>query len=83
MKKTYEKPQIVFESFAMSTCIAAGCKFTNVTHSDGELGCGYADQRFNKVVFTSDLLCTTIEDDGDYNGICYHTPVDENSLFTS
>ena len=83
MKKTYMKPQIMFESFTMSTNIAAGCRFTNVTHSSGELGCGYRDERFGKVVFTSEMMCTTTEDDGEHNGICYQTPVDSNSLFTS
>ena len=84
MKKVYEKPDIMFESFTMSTNIAAGCRYTNVTHSSGELGCGYNDERAgNKVVFTSEMLCTTTEDDGDYHGICYHTPTDTRSLFTS
>ena len=83
MKKAYEKPQIMFESFTMSTNIAAGCRFTNVTHSSGVFGCGYKDERFDKVVFTSESGCTTVEDDGDYNGICFHTPTDTNSLFAS
>lgn len=86
MRKTYEKPIIVFESFKMSTNIAAGCQLTNVTLSSGVHGCGYqvGDGRFdNTVVFTSAMECMTTEDDGDYNGICYHVPTDGHSLFTS
>ena len=83
MKKAYNKPEIVFESFSMSTNIAAGCTLTNVTHSSGEYGCGYKPDRFNYIIFTSDMGCTTTEDDGDYNGICYHVPSESSSLFTS
>lgn len=83
MKKTYEKPEILFESFIMSTNIAAGCKFTNVTFSSGVFGCGYNDERAQKVVFTTEMGCTTKEDDGEYNTICYNTPTPDSSLFTS
>lgn len=83
MKKVYRKPQIIFESFEVSTNIASGCKFTNVTHSSDEYGCGYKLGRFDDVIFTTVMGCTTTEDDGDYNGICYHVPTDSGSLFTS
>ena len=83
MKKVYSKPEILFESFAMSTNIAAGCYYTNVTHGRDEYGCGYKLDRYNKVIFTSGMGCTTTEDDGDYNGICYHVPSEESNLFNS
>ncbi len=33
MKKTYVKPAIAFESFALSQCIAASCNETTLNHS--------------------------------------------------
>lgn len=84
MKKVYEKPQFVFESFEMSTNIAAGCAHTNVVPSEGVAGCGYVvGRQEDMVVFTSGIGCPTQKDDGEYDGICYHTPVDGNSIFTS
>lgn len=84
MKKIYSKPEIAFESFTPCTNIAAGCEETNVTHSAEQYGCGYLlDEKFNYVVFMSSKGCNTTEDDGDYNGLCYHTPVDSSNLFAS
>ena len=84
MRKAYTKPEILFENFAVCTSIATGgCKFTSVTLGEDVIGCAYVDKRYpNKMIFTSALACTTKEDDEDYNGICYHTPLDHN-LFTS
>ena len=84
MKKVYTKPEILFENFAVCTNIATGgCRFTSVTSGEDMIGCGYVDQRYpNKKIFTSALACTTVEDDGEYNGICYNTPTDYN-IFTS
>lgn len=80
MKKVYEKPEIVFDCFTLSTNIAAGCKFkTNLQVVDAT-GCGYGDR--TGVIFTSAINCEYQEVDGDYNGICYHVPTG-NSLFNS
>lgn len=84
MKKAYERPQIVFENFTLSTNIASNCTTITNTQSSGVYGCGYRlSDRHAEVVFMSTMGCTTWEDDGDYNGICYHTPTDSSSLFTS
>ena len=90
MKKVYNKPEILFESFASSTNIAANCKVKIEGHSQGT--CPYkvsaGDQTWS--IFTGDFsVCTTNEADldnnadGAYNGICYDVPFDGNSLFNS
>lgn len=80
MKKAYSKPDIVFEDFSLSTNIAAGCEaLANFPQGD----CGY--------VFAPDVVifmeerhgCTTEVETGEYNGICYHNPSDDNNLFSS
>ena len=81
MKKTYTKPEISFESFLMSTNIAGNCD-TIVDNSTKGI-CAYIT-RTNLHVFTSKISgCTTREDDDDYNGICYHVPLDDKNLFNS
>lgn len=82
MTKEYVKPQIVFEEFSLSTNIAAGC---NIIISNSTQGvCAYEDVRNNKNVFTEAIsACTTKQDDGASNGICYHVPIETNDLFNS
>lgn len=81
MKKAYVKPEIMFEDFTLSTNIAGDCEviINNSTRGD----CAYT-LRTGESVFTSNYgVCTTKEADGDYNGICYHVPIDSNNLFNS
>lgn len=82
MKKTYSKPDILFEDFSLSVSIAANCEEETNFAKDQ---CGY---RFapGMVIFLEGVTgCTTkIEDGSDsYNGICYHNPSDINNLFNS
>ena len=84
MKKTYEKPQILFEDFTLTTNIAAGCETkTNTPHWNEcaytvPWGHGVAD------LFLSTInACTTHEADGEYDGFCYQTPTEANNLFNS
>lgn len=77
MKKIYSKPEIAFESFSLSQNIAAGCEYTDPKHPDLYFtGIGYA--------FTTgcDVKFSDGGGDGEYNGICYHVPTD-NNLFNS
>lgn len=82
MKKVYAKPEIVFESFSMSTNIAGGCDTIINNHSYGN--CAYV-LRTGEMVFVAEYpdVCKTVEADGDWNGICYHVPVDTQNLFNS
>lgn len=81
MKKVYEKPVIIFESFTLSTNIAGDCG--TIINNSAREQCAY-ELRTGEHVFTSQYaICTTTEDDGDYNGICYHVPIDTDNLFNS
>jgi hypothetical protein len=84
MKKKYMKPEVMFESFTLSTNIAGDCGWTsNVVPSDQKAGCGYRDpaDRFGNVIFSS--FCDTTDDDGDHNGICYDVPAEGMQIFNS
>ena len=85
MKKTYSKPQIMFEAFTLSTNIAAGCGVINDTHSEG--GCGYTPERWpaSVVLFNSEPLCNTNPKDTEFDGLCYDNPSAGTgmNLFTS
>lgn len=83
MKKTYSKPRIMFESFSMSTNIAAGCEKTFGLYSRG--ACGYEDDT-GEVIYATGVgsVCTTNGGDaGSYDGLCYHLPDESNNLFNS
>ncbi len=78
MKKTYNKPQIVFESFEITTSIAAGCMFLTDTKSDSN-SCSYTEN--GVTIFTSKDVCGM--DDTDAKGFCYHVPTDSYVIFNS
>ena len=82
MKKKYEKPIFVFEDFSLNTSIAGDCGLKTDTPSRGE--CAYILRSGHHVFFSSMAdICTKVEDDGDYNGICYHVPLEASNLFNS
>lgn len=77
MKKVYEKPEILFEDFSLSTHIAADCE---VKPNDPDLeypGVGF--------VFSTgcDWPVDTSGGDGEYNQICYHVVKDNVNVFQS
>lgn len=79
MKKTYEKPQIMFDSFELSQDIAAGCEFINGLQAQGV--CGYATR--DGVVFTELISgCKYTKPDGN-NSLCYHVPAENTNIFGS
>lgn len=79
MKKTYSKPEITFESFATSTSIAAGCEVINATHASGT--CGFPTR--NGVIFVEGVTgCEYIQPD-QFDGICYHVPINTSNVFNS
>lgn len=79
MKKEYKKPELLFDSFELSESIASGCE--HITgHSMNQCAYNVA----GKSVFVEAVaVCTTIPQDGTYNGICYHVPNENSNLFTS
>ena len=82
MKKTYEKPQVLFESFELSTNISAGCEKPTNLPSQNQCGLDFS----GLMVFMTGMTgCENIQvgENDDFNGICYHAPNPENNLFTS
>ncbi|MBQ7871776.1 MAG: hypothetical protein IJ357_06505 [Oscillospiraceae bacterium] len=80
MKKTYEKPAIIFEDFSLSTSIAAGCELVTPLPTSDD-GCGYPTR--GGIIFIEGTQCTTYPQDGSYNGFCYHVPAETSNLFNS
>lgn len=80
MKKTYSKPQIVFDSFELSQSIAAGCEYKS-NHAYGTCALDIGG-RFGKI-FLDGPVCVTTTPDGEYDGICYHVPTDNMNVFSS
>ena len=83
MKKLYSKPGIVYEDFSICTHIAKTCDVELGTFEQGKCG-GYEWGR--DFIFMNDAQqgCTTIvPDDGSYDEICYHHPIDGARLFNS
>ncbi|MBQ8830714.1 MAG: hypothetical protein IJ017_03860 [Oscillospiraceae bacterium] len=85
MKKVYNKPQIMFESFILSTNIAGDCEVDTDLKSNDDCGLDFS----GKVVFLDTMNgCKggiEVEDvggDGIHNGICYHISQGQN-LFNS
>ena len=81
MKKLYSKPEIMFESFSVSTNIAGGCGIP--THTPSEGNCAY--EASGVMIFTDAVSQCAVKAPGDaaYNGLCYHVPIDTGSLFNS
>ena len=80
-KKTYATPQIVFESFQLTANIAGNCN-TRPSITD-ETTWGYNDNGW--IVFQNSAVCIDgrIGPDDNYNGLCYHVPTGNMSVFTS
>ncbi len=89
MKKTYQKPQVTFESFSLSASIAGNCGIKTDLQSQYVCGLEFGDE----TIFTTSITgCTTPIDDGvisgvdqfgNLNPICYHAPSETNRLFGS
>lgn len=74
MKKTYVKPQVLFESFELSANIAGGC---GKPLNHGMVDC----QPLPGVsLFLDKGTCQYTPDE---NGLCYQTSTDENRIFAS
>ena len=79
MRKAYVKPEIMFESFTLSTNIAAGCEYKNGMHARGY--CGYETK--NGVVFTDDVQACVYKKVDNNDTLCYHVPNENNNIFNS
>ncbi len=81
MKKTYVKPVLYFDSFELSSSIAAGCEQLITNSTQGTCALIMAGGR--NVFLDGVDACTTKQADGVDGFACYHVPVDKNNLFNS
>ena len=82
MKKSYSKPEIVFESFAVSANIAS-CEQPGLpTYGICAIPSSSGDKIFSLTV--SGTQCETNGTGMDvYDGLCYNVPTAGNVMFTS
>lgn len=86
MKRTYNKPAIVFEDFALNTNIAASCNGEKVTTStQGSCGLPMYGIGFETIFLDGVLGCDLKVEDGsvEAGGYCYHNSSDLMGLFSS
>lgn len=86
MKKLYSAPDILFESFTMSTNIAGQCEGEPVGNpSRGTCGIPGSMPGFN--LFSEGIVgtngCQMITEDDPNDEFCYHAPSEYNNLFNS
>lgn len=74
----------MFESFALSASISAGCE--EVTKLQGEGSCGWEpDERWTSgPIFISDITgCDVTPAESGYDNLCYDVPQESYNLFNS
>lgn len=84
MKKVYSAPDILFESFALSTNIAGDCEPPYVTTAS-KGSCGVPGTG-GVMLFTVGLGNCNAPGYNEYvtnDGFCYHNPTDDKNLFNS
>lgn len=83
MRKTYSKPEIVFEDFSVTANIASGCeKFANAAY--GSCGVEFIPGVMNIFLEGIDGCTLVIQDGSDeHNKLCYYNPSPSNNVFTS
>ena len=84
MKKKYEKPDILFESFALSQSISAGCEMIGGNHAQYVCPVLVKTPGFDDDTYTifGDGACES-KPVGGNDSICYHVPIADNNVFNS
>lgn len=81
MKKSYVKPQIAYESFQLSTSIAAGCALLSTNAA--QYVCPVEDPESGFMIFAeTNALCDTTPVGGN-DSICYDIPVANWNVLSS
>ena len=86
MKKTYVKPEIVFENFSLTQNIAGGCEGIVDNPSKGNCAViGSGNQFiFDGSIGQCEFSPEELNGESDkWNGFCYHVPTEYNNLFNS
>lgn len=86
MKKNYTKPMIIIETFTLSTNIAGNCE--QPFSLQAQFVCGIPDGNgLGMNIFTPGLdggdCVIPGGDDTEYDGFCYHIPMENRELFNS
>ena len=83
MKKSYQRPEIVFESFCLSKSIASGCY--GIADNVDTINCSVTLN--NALVGTINIFqhqpTCKIEAPDDGSEVCYGAPSDETQIFNS
>ena len=83
MKKKYEKPDILFESFALSQSISAGCEMIGGNHAQYVCPVLVKTPGFDDTyTIFGDGACVS-QPVGGNDSICYHVPIADNNVFNS
>lgn len=86
MKKQYSKPEIMFESFVMSTSIAGDCEGEPV-NNPVRYSCGIPGSTPGLNLFSSNITgtngCHVSSEDDPNDQFCYHNPTEYTNLFNS
>lgn len=81
MKKEYVKPVIVFESFSLSTNIAADCD--SIVGSQSQGSCPVLGTGGIAIFIGPETGCVICPPEDGWDGLCYHVPIEGNQLFNS
>ena len=79
MKKVYEKPQMTYENFELSTSISASCDYPCNAQP---YMCSVYDPIFEKYLFSSET-CVSGAYPGKYDQPCYDVIMSELGVFSS
>ncbi len=80
MRKPYNKPEISFENFKLSTSVAGTCTLDGT--QSNENSCGY-DTGIGVIFISKATGCSFETQDGTEGGICYDNPSADSRVFGS
>ena len=79
MKKSYIKPEIAFESLAITANISSGC--TLLGTNSAEYVCPVIDEESGWTLFSNYANCMYVASTNDT--ICYDIPIAKSNVFSS
>lgn len=83
MKKTYVKPEIVFEDFSLCNSIATNCELVIDTQSRGTCGQPIEGLPGQFLFIDTVEACNRPIPDEALDGFCYHIPMGGPNIFNS
>lgn len=80
VKRKYIKPDVCFDSFELSSSIAAGCEM--IASNQDAYACPVLIPSWGIAVFMENSGCDAYPPEG-MDSICYHVPTADNNVFNS